>query len=94
MFLIKDTHCRMGGKGKASKLKHHGMSGIEEVAERRAAADAFNGGGIDRPNERARYQRRRRRRREGGREMGRPPAPPRPSLNLIVSIIGFSNTVM
>ena len=56
----------MGGKGKASKLKHHGMSGIEEVAERRAAADAFNGGGIDRPNERARYQRRRRRRgREG-----------------------------
>lgn len=58
MFPIKDTHCRMGGKGKASKLKHHGMSGIEEVAD---AADAFNGGGIDRPNgrereERARYQ--------------------------------------
>ena len=30
----------------------------------------------------------------GGREMGRPLRPPRPSLNLIVSIIGFSNTVM
>ena len=40
-----------GGKGKASKLKHHGMSGIEEVAD---AADAFNGGGIDRPTERER----------------------------------------
>ena len=76
----------MGGKGKASKLKHHGMSGIEEVA---AAADAFNGGGIDRPNGRERDIR--------GREMGRPRPPlppPRPSLNLIVSIIGFSNTVM
>ena len=77
----------MGGKGKASKLKHHGMSGIEEVAD---AADAFNGGGIDRPNGRGRERDIR------GREMGRPrpPLPPRPSLNLIVSIIGFSNTVM
>ena len=72
----------MGGKGKASKLKHRGMSGIEEVAD--AAADAFNGGGIDRPNGRGRERDIR------GREMGRP----RPSLNLIVSIIGFSNTVM
>ena len=78
----------MGGKGKASKLKHHGMSGIEEVAD--DAADAFNGGGIDRPNGRGRERDIR-----GGREMGRPPLPPpRPSLNLIVSIIGFSNTVM
>ena len=76
----------MGGKGKASKLKHHGMSGIEEVAD--DAADAFNGGGIDRPNGRGRERDIR-----GGREMGRP-RPPRPSLNLIVSIIGFSNTVM
>ena len=87
----------MGGKGKASKLKHHGMSGIEEVAERRAAADAFNGGGIDRPNGRGRERDiRGGGGGEGGREMGRPPAPPppRPSLNLIVSIIGFSNTVM
>ena len=38
----------MGGKGKASKLKHHGMSGIEEVAATTDAAFNSSGGRIDR----------------------------------------------